>query len=166
MGRRQASAAGTTLARLLADRGLAPADLDFVASPLGRTRETMELLRGGLGIGLPDVVCDDRIKELSFGAWEGRTWTDLKRSEPAAVATRKRDCWRFVPPGGESYAMLLHRVIPWLAALKEDSVVVAHGGVARVLLHHAAGFGTERAPAEEIHQGRVLIFDGGAAHWI
>jgi broad specificity phosphatase PhoE len=62
--------------------------------------------------------------------------------------------------------MLLDRLSPWLAALAEDAVVVAHGGVARALLHGVASVGTDRAVGEEIHQGRVLLFDGGAAHWV
>ncbi len=195
LGRSQAGAAGGTLARLLGDRGLDPAGRAFACSPLARTRDTMELLRAGLngsswenprepsslpretgrgsspsearsGDGLPAVVFDDRLKELSFGDWEGRTWEDLKRREPAAVAARRRDTWGFVPPGGESYAMLLDRLSPWLAELAEDAVVVAHGGVARALLHRAAAVATDRATAEEVHQGRVLLFEGGAAHWV
>ncbi|WP_342634175.1 histidine phosphatase family protein [Lichenibacterium ramalinae] len=166
LGQRQASAAGDTLARLLADRGLDVAALAYVSSPLSRTRHTMDLLRGRLGPGLPQYATDDRLKEMSFGAWEGRTWHDLKRAEPAAMAERRRDCWGFVPPGGESYAMLLERLSPWLAGLAEDAVVVAHGGVARALLHGIAGIAVHRAPSEEIHQGRVLLFEAGTAHWI
>ena len=166
LGRRQAGTAGATLARLIGERGLDPAHLRFVASPLTRARDTMDLIRAVLGGKLPAVTLDDRLKELSFGDWEGRTWEDLKRREPAAVAARRRGTWTFVPPGGESYAMLLDRMSPWLAGLAEDAVVVAHGGVARVLLHSMAGVGTDRATAEEIHQGRVLAFDGGAARWV
>lgn len=166
LGRRQAEAAGATLARLLAARGLDPRRLAFAASPLSRARVTMELLREGLGDGLPEVAHDDRLKELHFGDWEGRTWDDLERREPAAMAERRRDTWAFVPPGGESYAMLLGRLDPWLSALAEDAVVVAHGGVARALLHGAAALGTGRAVEAKVHQGRVLVFEDGAAHWV
>ncbi len=166
LGRSQAAAAGATLAGMLAERGLDPAGRSFACSPLTRTRDTMELLRAALGTRLPAVAFDGRLKELSFGGWEGRTWEDLKRREPAAVAARRRDIWGFVPPGGESYAMLLDRLSPWLADLVEDAVVVAHGGVARVLMHRVAAVATGRATAEEVHQGRVLLFEDGAAHWV
>src|SRR3954454_17086524 len=55
-----------TSARL---RGLVPRceDLDFVASPLGRTRETMERLREAIGLVPTAYRADDRLKELSFG---------------------------------------------------------------------------------------------------
>ncbi len=62
--------------------------------------------------------------------------------------------------------MLLDRLSPWLAELAEDAVVVAHGGVARALMHRVAAVATDRATAEEVHQGRVLLFEGGAAHWV
>lgn len=150
---------------MLEERGLAPSERAYVASPLSRTRDTMELLRARLGPGLPPSATDDRLKEMSFGAWEGRTWEDLKRAEPAAVAERRRDCWTFVPPGGESYAMVLARLAPWLASLAEDAVVVAHGGVARALLHGRAGVPSALAPTREIHQGRVLLFEAGEARW-
>ena len=165
LGQRQAEAAGATLARLLGERGLDPGACSFACSPLTRTRDTMKLLRARLGGASPAVAFDDRLRELSFGEWEGRTWEDLKRREPAAIAERRRDTWGFVPPGGESYAMLLERVAPWLSDLPEDAVVVAHGGVARVLLHRAAAGAADRATFEPVHQGRVLVFDDGAARW-
>ena len=126
----------------------------------------MEVLRAALGEGLPPIDLDDRLKEIGFGAWEGRTWEGLKRAEPVAIAERRRDTWNFVPPGGESYAALLDRLSPWLAGLPADAVVVAHGGVARALLHRIAGVGSQRATAEEIYQGRVLLFEDGVARWI
>jgi len=165
-GRRQAAASGAILAGLLERRGLQAATLDFVSSPLSRTRDTMELLRGGLGMPAEPYRSDPRLLELSFGSWEGLTWAEIKRDYGAANGARHRDRWNFVPPGGESYAALLDRVTPWFDALEPNSVVVAHGGVARVMLHLVTGLSSERAPNEDIHQGRVLVFDAGAAHWV
>ena len=166
LGRRQAAAAGTALGRVLSGRALHAADLTYTASPLSRTRDTMELLRATLQLPPGRYGTDDRLVELSFGRWEGLTWADVKRADPAAAAARLRDRWRFVPPGGESYAGLMARVSPWLAELAPDAVVVAHGGVARVLLHLVTGLEVERATSDDIHQGRVLLFEGGAAHWV
>jgi broad specificity phosphatase PhoE len=44
LGRVQAGEAGRKLAALVPD----PGSLAYIASPLGRTRETMELLRGAM----------------------------------------------------------------------------------------------------------------------
>ena len=165
-GRRQASISGAILAGLLERRELKADALDFVSSPLSRTRETMELLRHGLGMPAKPYRSDPRLLELSFGRWEGLTWAEIKRDHGSANDARRRDRWNFVPPGGESYAALLDRVTPWLDALEPNSVVVAHGGVARAILHLVTGLSSERAPNEEIRQGRVLVFDAGAAHWV
>lgn len=166
LGRRQAVAAGTTLARLLLSRGRQAADLDFVASPLSRTQDTMEAVRRELGLEPEPYRRDARLLELSFGWWEGLTWGEIKRRDAAAAEARRRDRWNFVPPGGESYADLRDRVAPWLAELEPDSVVVAHGGVARALMHLVAGVSAGRAPNQEVPQGRVLVFENGTARWV
>ena len=59
---------------------------------------------------------------------------------PGLARPRAEDKWGFLPPGGESYHMLSVRII---AAGSRDStgptVVVAHGGVGRVLRQHLLG---------------------------
>ena len=140
-------------------------DLAFVASPLGRTRETMEALRFALGLAPKAYRADDRLKELSFGAWEGLTWKEVRRHDPAGAAARERDKWGFVPPGGESYAMLAARVAPCFAELTRDTVVVSHGGVARALLATRCGVPKHEAPRVDIWQGRILVVEGGAHRW-
>ena len=162
-GRDQASAVG----RLLRDM-LAPnvADLDYVASPLQRTRETMGLLRVAMGLPAEPFAMDDRLKEIAFGQWEGRTWRDIRKSEPQTAQARDADRWGYVPPEGESYAMLAERVKPWLASLDGDTLVVSHGGVARVFLVLLASMSPCEAPAAPIEQGRVLVIEGGQANWV
>jgi broad specificity phosphatase PhoE len=43
--------------------------------------------------------------------------------------------------------------------------VVAHGGVARALLHLLCGVSDLVAPSVEIWQGRVLLFENGRFAW-
>src|SRR3954463_14447361 len=62
-GRAQAEEAGARLRGLV----LRCEELDYVASPLGRTRETMERLRETIGLAPPTYRLDDRLKELTFG---------------------------------------------------------------------------------------------------
>lgn len=141
------------------------AAIPCVASPLGRTRETMSILRGSLGLPPDEYRIDPLFTELSFGEWEGMTWREVRRADPARAAQRERDKWNFVPPEGESYAMLARRVSPALDRLPERSVVVSHGGVARALLHLLAGLPEERAPLIDVWQGRVLVFHDGRHRW-
>ena len=81
-------------------------DYDYVSSPLGRARETMELMRAAIGLDPAGYRTDARLMEMSFGRWEGFTFAELQAREASALAERERDKWGFVLPGGESYALL------------------------------------------------------------
>lgn len=141
------------------------AALSYIASPLGRTRETMELLRGALGLPQSTYDLDDRLKELTFGRWEGMTWREVRARDAAAASRREHDKWGFVPPDGESYAMLASRLAPVLGGLDSDTVMVSHGGVARAVLA-LRGLASEReAPRLDIWQGKVLVVASDGYRW-
>lgn len=139
---------------------------DFVASPLIRARETMRLMRAQMGLEPDAYRLDDRLKELTFGAWEGFTWDEMKRRDPQGCAARDADKWAFRPPGGESYEMLSVRIAGWLESLSGPTLAVTHGGVARVLLGLLAGLSHRDLPNMDIVQGRALVFENGAARWV
>jgi broad specificity phosphatase PhoE len=152
---------GRRLSALLPDR----ASLDYVASPLRRTRDTMELMRGALGLFQTDYRIDARLKELTFGRWEGLTWREVRARDAAGATRRERDKWHFVPPDGESYAMLADRLRPVVDGINRDTVMVSHGGVARALLAMMAGVPHHDAPRIDIWQGRILVIESGRYRW-
>ncbi|AWN39227.1 histidine phosphatase family protein [Methylobacterium radiodurans] len=163
---------GEAQAREVADRlaeaaGGDLAGADFVASPLTRTRRTMEILRARLGQDPAAYRTDDRLREISFGAWEGSTWAEIRRRDPGGAHARDRDRWGYRPPGlaGESYAMLTERVAPVLADLGPATVMVAHGGVARAVLVALGHLDIYAAPRIGIRQGSVLVLDAGGWRW-
>src|SRR5262249_14102802 len=82
-GRSQASPSGGVLAEV---RGTAAAALDYVASPLVRARETMEIVRRQLALAPPAYRTDDRLREIHYGHWEGQPWTELPRTDPEGYA--------------------------------------------------------------------------------
>jgi probable phosphoglycerate mutase len=162
LGRRQAAEAAERL------RTLAPgfATLDYIGSPMQRARETMDILRATLGLEAGAYRTDDRLKELTFGSWEGYTWRDIRKAEREQAQLRERDKWSFVPPGGESYAMLAQRIRPVLEALTGETVIVSHGGVARAVLALVGAVPPAKASMVEIWQGKILVVTGGRADWI
>jgi probable phosphoglycerate mutase len=162
LGRVQAARGGVLLRELFERGGRPAANLDYVASPLGRARETMELMRAGLGLEPTAYRTDVRLMEMSFGRWEGFTFAELQARESAALAERERDKWGFVLPGGESYAQLQVRVRAWYDNLAHDTVVAAHGGVCRVLIEHLGLARPEAASVGDIGQGVVHVFDGAS----
>jgi probable phosphoglycerate mutase len=136
-------------------------DFDFVASPLVRARETMEIVRRLLGLEPAGYRLDGRLKEVHYGSWEGFTNEVIAERDPQIVAMRRADIWRFVPSGGESYELLAERVGEWFATLDRPAVVVAHGGVGRVLRHRLLGIDPHFAVTEVFPQDKVFHWQGG-----
>jgi probable phosphoglycerate mutase len=160
-GRGQARRCGEILRDLLARDGRAADSFDFVASPLGRARETMEIARAELGLPTEGYRTDARLTEVGFGGWEGFSLDELHASAPDLIAARERDKWRFVPPQGESYEAMSLRVARWYADQTRDTVAVAHGGTLRGLIVRLGIMSSEEAPMLDIGQGVVyLIADG------
>ncbi len=162
LGRKQAANAGNILADLFARAGRNPSSLPFVASPLGRARLTMELVRGTLKLPPGDYALDQRLREIGYGDWEGATLAQMQLAAPELFAKRQAEKWTVSPPGGESYASVQIRVRDWYDQLKSDTVAVAHGGTARALMV-SLGIETPLSAADLlIEQGAVYVFgDGG-----
>ncbi len=153
-GREQARRNGLALAEKFPE----VASYDFVASPLSRARESMEIIRTTLGLDPQGFRLDDRLKEISHGDWEGSTGEELQARSPDLLAERLANRWEFVPPNGESYRLLLDRLIPWLMTVERPTVVVAHGGVGRVLRAHILG-------AELFPSITNIFSQDNAFHW-
>ena len=153
--------------RLRALAGARLAEADFVASPLKRTRRTMEILRATLDLPPKDYRTDPRLQEIGFGQWEGSTWAEIRRRDPAGASARDRSRWHHRPPGpgGESYEALVERVSPVLADLDRTAVIVSHGGVARATLVALGLLDVYAAPRLGIRQGEVLVLDPGGWRW-
>jgi broad specificity phosphatase PhoE len=161
LGRRQAEQAGGILVDLLARDGRDKAQIPFVASPLGRARSTMELVRDALRLPPHDYAVDDRLREIAYGQWEGSTLAEMQLADPAFYAKRLSDKWMLAPEGGETYASVQLRMRDWYDSLLADTVAVAHGGTARALMV-VLGFETPQTAADlPIAQGAVYVFSGG-----
>ena len=162
LGRKQAAGAGAILAELLARDGRSEQAVEFVASPLGRARSTMELVRGTLKLPPDGYTIDERLREIGYGHWEGSTLAQMQALDPEFFARRQAEKWTVSPPGGESYVSVQARVSDWYNQLTADTVAVAHGGTARALMV-ALGIETPESAADlTIEQGAVYVFgDGG-----
>ncbi|HVU42091.1 MAG TPA: histidine phosphatase family protein [Xanthobacteraceae bacterium] len=160
-GRRQASHCGDILRDLLVRDGRAAVDCAYVSSPLCRARETMQLVRTAVDLE-PDIYdVDKRLIEISFGDWEGLTLPEIAGRDAEALAAREQNKWGFTPPGGESYRDVTARVSAWYATVTQDTVVTAHGGVARALIAHFNILPHEGAVHADIVHGVVYVFAGG-----
>jgi probable phosphoglycerate mutase len=161
-GRAQAKRNGESLRPLLP----AIAAADYVASPLARARETMQIVRGVLGLGAEDFRTDDRLKEAHYGDWQGTLAADLPRVDAQGLEARTRDPFRWRPQGGESYEDLMARAVPWLGGIERDTVVVSHGGVSRVLRGHILDLDLKSVPLLDVPQDRVLVLRHDVIDWL
>ena len=160
-GRGQAAQNGERLRAFLEQEGHDPDGFDFVSSPLGRTRSTMELVRSGLGLPAEDYRLEQRVAELTFGECEGFTFEDLADSEQEQLLLRRADKWRFIPPRGESYQMLADRVGAWLKTVSRPTLVVSHGGVFRVVRGLLEGLESIHVPKLDAPQDKVFVWRDG-----
>src|SRR5258708_21836272 len=87
-GRAQAVAMGRALKVELA---LEPGPTVFLRSPLGRTRETSEIVGRELGLDPSEWRDDLRLAELSYGEWAGFTWKEIEASLPNALSSWRAD---------------------------------------------------------------------------
>lgn len=164
VGLAQAEGNGRTLARLIGQGD----GFDFVASPLIRTRQTMEAVRRAMGLDPALYRTDARLREVHFGDWQGHTFAEIALTAPDLVAARQADKWHFRPPGAEaeSYALLYARVLPVLEAIERPSVIVAHGGIVRVVTRAWGGASEAEASAMDIPQDRILVIEDRRLTWV
>ena len=160
-GRAQARHSGEILRDLFVRDDRDPAGLDYVSSPLGRARQTMEIARAALGLDPAAYAIDVRLAEIAFGDWEGCTIAQLHTRDPQGIAAREHDKFHFLPPNGESYEMVTARMRDWYEDLARDTVVTAHGGTARGLIAHLRLAHAAAAPLIDIAQGQVYVFARG-----
>jgi broad specificity phosphatase PhoE len=162
LGRRQAARNGRRLAELVDDASA----FDFVASPLTRTRETMEIVRTHMGLPEHGYRVDSRLMEVHFGDWQGYTYAELETMRPGSTAARLSDKWGFVAPGGESYQMLLDRVRPWFESVDRQTICVTHGGVIRTLFKLVEDRPVAEVAAMDVPQDRVLRLKDSRLEWL
>ncbi len=161
-GRAQAAGNGRVLASLPVDWSA----WRFVASPLGRARETMQIIRAELGLPAADFATDERLVEVSFGQWERKLHSELLLEFPEAMAARERGKWEHVPPGGESYAQAVTRVRAFFDDLDGKAVIVCHGGIVRATRYLVEGPGDGSLADGHVPQDRIYEFDGSTAGWL
>jgi probable phosphoglycerate mutase len=148
---------GRALRAHIGDRGA----LRLVSSPLARALETAGIIRSELGrSGLP-IETDPRLREISFGGWEGLTVEEIKSRDLDDWQRRLADKWNHAPPGGESYAMVAGRVGTWLAEAQGAQLVVTHGAVERILRGLYAGLSTEDICALPEPQDELFHLEDG-----
>jgi len=130
------------------------------SSPLKRARKSADILNKDLDL---EIIVDDRIKEISFGEWEGETYDEIVKKYPEAFEWWKKDLANFRPEGGESLAELQKRVREFFMEIKERPedviAVIAHGGVIRAFMVELMGVPFDSFWKFELSPASMTVID-------
>jgi broad specificity phosphatase PhoE len=116
-------------------------------SDLERTREGADAVAQRCVV---PVSATSLLREKHFGRWEGLTYEEAERRFPSEWQAWLADPSDARPPEGETYREVEARVMPLVRRLVRDHaghtvLILAHGGVNRVLLCAALGLSLRRA---------------------
>ena len=127
-GRAQAEALG---------RNLAVDHVDAIyASDLTRAMETAAPLAARFGL---PVISDPQLRELNFGAWEGRNFNDVNAENPNAMKNFYTDPEQADIPESEPFPEFQRRIAGRVREIVAQErgkriVIVSHGASIRILL--------------------------------
>lgn len=148
-GRGQAQHMGQILARI--GRRLEP--FQVFTSPQGRAVHTAQIALKGRS-----AIPDERLCEVSFGDWEGKTLYEIRQGWPELAALAEEDpvSWHFMSPGGETLTDLERRADAFLKDLTGPAILFTHGILSRVL--RARWLGLDWDGMLELPGGQGVIF--------
>jgi len=114
------------------------------------------------------VLIEERLREISFGEWEGRTAADIFAASPEAISNFWRDPVNHSPPSGESMGQFSQRInSAWDDLISSQRgkhiLLVGHGGVIRIVIGQLLGMPLNNLFRLEVPMAavsRVRIEDG------
>ena len=127
------------------------------SSDLKRTRNSAQFIAKEHGL---EPVSYPELRELSFGTWEGMSFSEVEAAYPGQMKVRMESVTTFQADEGETYSQLQTRVIPKFEEivarhLNDQIVMVCHGGVNRVILSHLLGIPMDKI--FRIHQDYAAL---------
>ncbi|MDO1604941.1 histidine phosphatase family protein [Lactobacillus sp. YT155] len=128
IGKEQARLSSEQIKKALPDK------YEVICSPLIRTSQTLELLN----LDATSIVFDDRLKEINFGIWEGKSLKEVKEKFPKEVKDYYNDELNVSIPEGESIFIVVNRVEELLKELAlrniKNVVLITHGNIISLML--------------------------------
>ncbi len=131
-----------------------PNEWEIITSPLGRARQSTDIICETIGFDRKKVTIDNRLSEVSVGAWAGLTTKEIEDSWPELLKNTDSYNWYFNSPNGESYNSVVERVSEWLESIKNRPKIIAvsHGLTGRILRGVYSNLEKEHALKLEVSQ--------------
>ncbi len=110
-------------------------EVKFFSSPLGRARQTANIIAKVNGLEASKIIISEEIQEISYGIFEGKTKVYCQERYAKEFKEREANKFTYRIEGGESYEEVLERLNRWLLRIEEEKVVVvvAHEMINRAL---------------------------------
>ncbi|MCC3217657.1 histidine phosphatase family protein [Chryseobacterium sp. X308] len=106
-----------------------------------------------------DYQTDERLREMNFGKWELKKWTDIPEEE---INPWYKDFVSVKTSGGENLLEMQNRVLSfWNEFIQrkdlEKALIITHAGVIRLILQAVLQFPLENMFTIQIDYGRKVI---------
>jgi len=138
-----------------------------ISSPLSRCRAFAEELAAGHGLPLH---VDERLKEVGFGVWEGKTAGQLNAEDLQQLPRFRADPVNARPAGAEPLEQFYRRVVAALDEIiarhrHEHLLIICHAGVMRMALAYVLEIPLNHAYRIEVASAALsrLAFDADAS---
>jgi alpha-ribazole phosphatase len=138
-------------------------------SPLSRAQKSAEIIAHTYGV---EPVAVNELTERRFGLWEGMSYDEIKEQYPEAFKAWADNPFQYSPPEGESTSRAGDRVIKALDNIlgrhrsrgmpadgHDTLIIVAHGGINRIMLCHFMNMPLEHIFRIEQDYGAVNIVE-------
>jgi alpha-ribazole phosphatase len=132
-----------------------PNDFDLaISSPLTRCSKLAKCLFSG------ELKLDARLKEMNFGDWEGKSWSDIP---PEELNPWMEDILNYSPPSGENLEQVYARCKSFYDDLQGKDLskilIVAHAGIIRCTWAYLLGFPVKDMFKIPVGFGEILVFN-------
>lgn len=143
-----------------------PPSAMIVSSDLSRAADTATAIENGRH--RLDHVSD--LREIHFGAWEMRTWSELDEEDPHRIRAYWETPGDVRPPGGESWNEVCARVNAAIDSLiashsGRDLIVVGHFGMILTQIQRAENLSAEEAFSHRIDNLSVTELRHSSDGW-
>ena len=134
-----------------------PLQVDAVySSPLRRCNALAQFLRYSK-YPLLDIVYSGLLKELDFGGWENKRWTDINQAD---LDKWMNDFVNEAAPNGESFIQLHQRAGEFIRGLSNSGhscvLIITHAGIVRSMISHLYDFALKDAFSIKCEYGSVI----------
>jgi alpha-ribazole phosphatase len=142
-----------------------PPQAAVISSDLIRATATADALTSGR-TRLPH---DPALRELNFGDWDGKHWSEIAETHPDLSRLYWEDPGHHAPPNGESWndaaARATRTADSLLAQSKGDLILVAHFGIILTQLARALDLTPHQALAHRIDPLSVTCLRHDGTRW-